>query len=83
VPFRALRWVHHAFRIGRVWSVPLTLRLLERDHIRLELRGCFWHDWQSLARYVATRPDVDIDPRTRGRIDRYVGPVELDTSAHR
>jgi hypothetical protein len=83
VPFRVLRWVHHAFRIGRVWTVPLTLRLLDRDHVRLELRCCFWRDWQALARFVATCPDIDIDPRTRGRFDRYVGPIELDTSSQR
>ena len=82
LPYRALRWVRRGYRIGRFWSVPLTLRLLDESRVRLELRCAWWGSWRALAGFAASLPDVDIDARSRARLDRYVGPIARDTSLH-
>jgi len=75
LPFAALAWLPRGYRVGRFWSVPLTLRLQHGEAVRLEARCVWWDDWRDLARYVAARPNIDLDARTRGRLGRYVGPI--------
>ena len=75
LPFAALAWLPRGYRVGRFWSVPLTLRLQHDEAVRLEVRCVWWDDWRDLARYVAVRPNIDLDARTRGRLGRYVGPI--------
>ncbi len=74
VAFPILKGVHRGYKIGRYWSIPLTIRLLREDEPLLELRCGWWYGWRDLARYVIVScPDVDLDGRTRGRLERYVG----------
>jgi hypothetical protein len=69
-----LRWVKRGFKVGRYWSLPLTLRLMHGDAPQLELRCVWWSSWRELTRALLTlNPELDLDQRTRGRIDRYVG----------
>jgi hypothetical protein len=75
LPFAALAWLPRGYRIGRFWSVPLTLRLQQGEDVRVELRCAWWDGWREIARYIAMRPGIDLDARTRGRIGRYVGPI--------
>jgi hypothetical protein len=74
IPFRAIAGLRRGYKFGRFWSIPLTLRLIDRDVVLLDLRCGWWNGWQELARYVVvSHPDVDLDGRTRGRLERYVG----------
>lgn len=74
VPFLLLRGLRRGYKFGRYWSVPLTLRLLHEDEVLVELRCGWWNGWRELARYVVVScPDIDLDSRTRGRLERYVG----------
>lgn len=74
IAFPPLRFIHRVYKIGRFWSLPLTLRLLHGEDALLELRCGWWHGWRELARYIVVScPDVDLDGRTRGRLERYVG----------
>jgi hypothetical protein len=74
VAFPVLAGLQRGYKIGRYWSIPLTLRLLHRDEPLLELRCGWWYGWRDLARYVIVScPDVSLDGRTRGRLERYVG----------
>jgi hypothetical protein len=74
IAFAPLRFIHRGYKIGRFWSLPLTLRLLHGEDVLLELRCGWWYGWRELARYiVVSYPDVDLDGRTRGRLERYVG----------
>jgi hypothetical protein len=74
VAFPVLRGIHRGYKIGRYWSIPLTLRLLHGEDPLLELRCGWWNGWRELARYViVVCPDADVDGRTRGRLERYVG----------
>jgi hypothetical protein len=69
-----LRFLPRGYRIGRYWTIPLTLRLLSGDSVVLELRCIWWSHWRELTRYVVTTvPNLDVDGRTRGRLERYVG----------
>jgi len=83
LPFVALQWLPRGYRVGRYWSVPLTLRLQYGEEVRLELRCVWWDGWREIARYVAARPGMDLDARTRGRLGRYVGPIAFAPSDHR
>jgi hypothetical protein len=83
VPFVALQGLRRGYKFGRFWSVPLTLRLLAGEQVLLELRCGWWNNWQELARFAVTSiPEIDLDGRTRGRLERYVG-VPLPASAQR
>jgi hypothetical protein len=74
IAFPLLKGIHRGYKIGRYWSIPLTLRLLHGEEVLLELRCGWWYGWRELARYVVVScPDVDLDGRTRGRLERYVG----------
>jgi hypothetical protein len=74
IAFPFLRFIHSGYKVGRYWSIPLTVRLLHRDEPLLELRCGWWDGWRELSRYIiVTCPDVDLDGRTRGRLERYVG----------
>ncbi len=75
VPFAALSWLPRGYRLGRFWSVPLTLRLQHGENVSFEMRCVWWDGWRNVARYVAARPGIDLDARTRGRLGRYVGPI--------
>ena len=70
-PWRAFKWWPKGYRLGRFYSLPLRLRLLEGTNIRFQLTVVFWRDWGTLARFMAARPDVHADGRTRGRLERY------------
>jgi len=80
IPFPILGWLKRGHRLGRFWSVPLTLRLQHEETVLVELRCVWWSDWRDLARFAASQPDVDLDLRTRGRLARYVGPLSWATS---
>jgi hypothetical protein len=74
VAFRFLKGIHRGYKIGRYWSIPLTIRLMHGEEPLLELRCGWWYGWRDLARYIVVAlPDVDLDGRTRGRLERYVG----------
>lgn len=74
IAFPLLSRIHRGYKIGRYWSIPLTLRLLHGEDPLLELRCGWWYGWRELARYIIVAcPDVDLDGRTRGRLERYVG----------
>ena len=74
IAFPLLQGIHRGYKIGRFWSIPLTLRLLHREEVLLELRCGWWNGWRELARYIVVScPDADLDGRTRGRLERYVG----------
>src|SRR6476659_8811425 len=74
IAFPLLQGIHRGYKIGRFWSIPLTLRLLHREAVLLELRCGWWNGWRELARYIVVScPDADLDGRTRGRLERYVG----------
>ena len=79
--FPVLAWLPRG-RIGRFWSVPLTMRLLHEGTISLELRCVWWNGWREIARYVAALPGIELDARTRGRLGRYVGPIAFAPPAH-
>lgn len=85
IAFSWLRWVRRGFKVGRYWSLPLTLRLMRgEDEPLLELRCGWWNGWQRMTRaLLALNPDLDLDQRTRGRIERYVGSTPLPASFHR
>jgi hypothetical protein len=69
-----LRFLPRGYKFGRYWTIPLTMRLLAGGEVLLELRCVWWSNWRELARYVVTTlPDLDLDSRTRGRFERYVG----------
>lgn len=70
-PWRLLKWWPKGYRFGRFYSLPLRLRLLAGNQIRFQLTVVFWRDWGALARFMAARPDVRTDGRTRGRLERY------------
>jgi hypothetical protein len=80
LPFPAIQWLPRGYRIGRFWSVPLTLRLQYGEEVRFEIRCAWWDGWRDLAGYVAALPDMGLDARTRGRLGRYVGPIAFATS---
>ena len=74
IAFPLLSRLRRGYKVGRFWSLPLTLRLLRGETVLLELRCGWWDGWRELARYViVSHPDVDLDGRTRGRLERYVG----------
>jgi hypothetical protein len=78
LPFGLTRiFGRRGFRIGRVWTVPLTLRLQSGADVRLQLRCVWWDGWQSVARFLAAEPGMNLDDRTRGRLDAYVGPAPV------
>ncbi|MGZ6965303.1 MAG: hypothetical protein ACXVKA_13930 [Acidimicrobiia bacterium] len=79
LPFAVLRWLPRGYRIGRFWTIPLTLRLQSGEDVRLEIRCVWWKGWRDLARFGATIPGIDLDTRTRGRLSRYVGGVAPTT----
>lgn len=79
--FPLLRWLPRGYRFGRYWSIPLTLKLLAGEDQRLEIRCIWWGNWRELTRFVISAyPDVDLDGRTRGRLERYVGVVPTTPS---
>lgn len=80
LPFAATGWAGRGYRIGRFWSVPLTLRLQHGEDIKLEIRCVWWKGWRNLARFVTSQPGIALDERTRGRYERYVGPPATVTS---
>jgi hypothetical protein len=83
VPFILLRFLPRGYKFGRYWSIPLTLRLLDDDHGLLTLRCIWWDNWRGFSRYmVSAVPELDLDGRTRGRLERYVGML-LPTSSQR
>ena len=64
------------FRIGRLWSVPLTLRLQTGAEVRLQLRCVWWDGWHERRPGSSRRNRGWIS--TAGRAvasTRYVGPV--------
>jgi hypothetical protein len=74
VPVRLLRALPRGYRFGRFWSLPLTMRLLAGEETLLELRCAWWGNWRELTYFViSTVPGIELDGRTRGRIERYVG----------
>jgi hypothetical protein len=78
LPFGLTRiFGRRGFRIGRFWTVPLTLRLQTGSEVRLQLRCVWWNGWQSVARFLASEPGMNLDDRTRGRLDTYVGPAPV------
>lgn len=83
LPFPALAWMKRGHRLGRFWSVPLTVRLQHEETVLLELRCIWWNGWRDLARFAASQPGVDLDLRTQGRLARYVGPLAWATSYER
>jgi hypothetical protein len=83
VPFVLLRFLPRGYKVGRYWSIPLTLRLLDDDHGLLTLRCIWWDNWRGFSRYlVGAVPELDLDGRTRGRLERYVGML-LPASSQR
>jgi hypothetical protein len=59
------------------------MRLLAGEQILLELRCVWWGNWRELTHdVISTVPGIEIDGRTRGRIERYVG-VPLPASPPR
>jgi hypothetical protein len=83
LPFAALEWLPRGYRVGRFWSVPLTLRLQHGEDVSFEMRCVWWDGWRDVARYVAARPGMDLDARTRGRLGRYVGPIAFEVADQR
>jgi hypothetical protein len=54
------------------------------DDPRFQLRCAWWNGWQRMTRAVlALNSELDLDQRTRGRIERYVGSTPLPASFHR
>ncbi len=82
VPWPALAWLRRGYRIGRFWSVPLTVRLQQGETVELQVRCIWWRGWRNLARFAALLPDVELDGRTRGRLGRYVGSVRAAAPVH-
>ena len=82
LPFRAIRFLGRGFRIGRFWSVPLTLELQSDEAVRLRLRCLYWRNWRGMVRFVASQPGINLDEHSRGRLERYVGPLAAGTSVH-
>ena len=80
-PFAALQWLPRGYRVGRFWSVPLTLRLQhgEERPLRAAVRVVGRVAGASPATSRA-RPGIDLDARTRGRLGRYVGPIAFAPS---
>jgi hypothetical protein len=73
--FGPTRILGRGLSIGGFWGAPLTLRLQTGSDVRLQLRCVWWNGWQSVARFMASEPGLDVDDRTRGRLDSYVGPA--------
>ncbi|MBM3674408.1 MAG: hypothetical protein FJW88_05540 [Actinobacteria bacterium] len=71
IPWPGLERIRRAYRWGRFCSVPLRLRLASAERVVLQLNVVWWSGWSALARYLAMRPTVQSDGRTRIRLERY------------
>jgi hypothetical protein len=70
VPFGRPRPPHRSYRIGRLSTTPIRLRIVG-DEEMIQLTAVLWGDWPALVRVVLQLPGVQSDSRTRGRLDRY------------
>lgn len=69
-PFAALAHWRHSFRFGHYCTVPLRLRLHTTRGVALDLTVVWWDGWLALARFVRSQPDVEVDRRSRARLER-------------
>lgn len=70
-PFRALAGWRHSFRFGHLCTVPLRFRLNTKRGVALDLTVVWWSGWIALARFVRSRPDVEVDSRSAARLERF------------
>ena len=70
VPFGPPRPPHRSYRIGRLSTTPIRLRIIGDDDM-IQLTAALWASWPALVRVVLNLPGVESDSRTRGRLDRY------------
>jgi len=70
VPFGPPRPPHRSYRIGRLSTTPIRLRIIGDDDM-IQLTAALWASWPALVRVMLTVPHVQSDSRTRGRLDRY------------
>jgi hypothetical protein len=70
VPFGPPRPPHRSYRIGRVSTTPIRLRIVGADEM-IQLTAALWANWPTLVRVMLSLPGVQSDSRTRGRLDRY------------
>ena len=70
VPFGPPRPPHRSYRIGRLSTTPIRLRIVGGDDM-IQLTAALWADWPALVRVMLAVPGVQSDSRTRGRLDRY------------
>ncbi len=71
VPFRPAHGPTHTYRVGRVASTPIRLRIQCGAETPIQLTVLWWQGWPLLVRYLMTVPEVAVDSRTRGRLERY------------
>jgi hypothetical protein len=70
VPLGPPRPPHRSYRIGRLSTTPIRLRIIGDDDM-IQLTAVLWASWPALVRVMLTLPEVQSDSRTRGRLDRY------------
>jgi hypothetical protein len=70
VPFGPPRPPHRSYRIGRLSTTPIRLRIIGDDDM-IQLTAALWSNWPTLVRVVLEVPGVESDSRTRSRLDRY------------
>jgi hypothetical protein len=70
VPFGPPRPPHRSYRIGRLSTTPIRLRLVAEGEM-IQLTVAMWDHWPALVRIFLNVPGVESDARTRGRLDRY------------
>jgi hypothetical protein len=70
-PFSALAGWRHSFRFGHYCTVPLRLRLNTKRGVALDLTVVWWSGWIALARFVRSRPGIEVDSRSAARLERF------------
>ena len=69
VPWPPLANMRRAYRLGPFCSVPLRLTLATSDQVVLQLVVAWWSGWVMLTRFVAALPDIDLDRRSKTRLE--------------
>ncbi len=69
VPWLPLENMRRAYRLGPLCSVPLRLSLATSDQVVLQLVVAWWSGWMPLARFIAALPDIDLDRRSKTRLE--------------
>ena len=71
VPFGPKRPGGRNHRIGRFCTIPMRLRIMEKDITLSQVTVVFWEGWPKLVRYLLCIPAITAEGRTLGRLDRY------------